>query len=81
MPSHFHPSALSDKVAPRRGPQITDFTVDTPDSKARASLIEPGPSRWRTKEFMLYGLIFAAVVPVMIYWPMRLSSRESIWYA
>jgi hypothetical protein len=38
------------------------------------------PSRWGTTEFKVYYLIFALVVPVMVYWPMRLSYGMSKQY-
>lgn len=74
-----------------RRPHITDFTISLDEvdgrtvgvdgsggARARASLgPEPGPPRWRTREFMLYGLVFVLVVPVLVYWPMRLSRRGS----
>jgi hypothetical protein len=75
IPSHTASPSVPERSG-RNGPQVTDFTVHTPDSKARPSVDEPGPSRWRSKEFTIYGVIFALVVPVMIYWPTRLSSRE-----
>lgn len=77
--------------AGQKRPNITDFTIslDEVDGRApgaegsagargRASLgREPGPPKWRTKVFMLYGLVFALVVPILVYWPMRLSQCES----
>jgi hypothetical protein len=77
MPSHSR-STGSPEDQPRSRLRLTDFTVTTPDSKARPSASEAQPSRWRSKEFIFYGLALVLVLPVMIYWPTRLSTRESI---
>jgi hypothetical protein len=61
----------------RSGP--TKFTVNIPESYSksssaqRSSDIKTKLSRWSSTEFKVYGLIFAAVVPVMIWVPIRLS--------
>lgn len=53
---------------------ITDLTINIPGSTRRAGADDPPPARWRTPEFMFYGLVFAIVVPMLIWWPIKLSS-------
>ncbi|EIW65751.1 hypothetical protein TREMEDRAFT_72521 [Tremella mesenterica DSM 1558] len=56
-------------------PSITNFTVGIPDSVSRPGHeLHTNPSRWRTKEFIFYAMMFVLVVPVMIWIPIRLSS-------
>ncbi|KAI0342742.1 MBOAT-domain-containing protein [Trametopsis cervina] len=55
---------------------ITRLTVEIPPSsnskgRERAS---SQPPRWKTLEFMVYGLVFGIVVPVMCWIPVQLSS-------
>ena len=71
IPSHTVPAA---RPAPTRK-AITDLTISIPGSQARPEA-PVQPSRWRTTEFKLYGLVFALVVPLMVLVPMRLSSGE-----
>ena len=61
---------------PSQKRSITDLTIDIPGSNARTD-VPVQPSRWRTTEFKFYGLVFALVVPLLYYWPMRLSSSAS----
>jgi hypothetical protein len=58
--------------------RITDLTVTIPGSKIQPSTnTRPlPPVRWRTPEFMFYWVAFAIVVPLLIYWPIRLSSSK-----
>lgn len=46
---------------------VLDTRLDPPqDEKKRLQAIQyAGPSRWKTKEFYLYGVIFAIAVPMM----------------
>lgn len=68
----------------RRGP--TKFTVNIPESypsqavqtQQQAQNVQGKPSRWNTLEFKIYGVVFAIVVPIMIWVPIRLSQREHI---
>ena len=53
---------------------VTDFTISIPGSKV--ALGEGSPPRWQTKEFKFYSAAFVLVVPLLVYWPMRLSSSE-----
>lgn len=58
---------------------ITDFTIRIPGSNRRivdGAAGEPGPSRWRSREFMGYYVAFAVVVPMMVRIPAKLSSSE-----
>jgi hypothetical protein len=76
MPIHSQ-SHSSDPDEPRKS-SITRLTVSIPNSGAKTTInARPAPpSRWRTPEFVFYGVAFVLVVPWLIYWPMRLSSRE-----
>lgn len=47
------------------------------NASARQPEREEAP-RWNSFEFKVYYVIFALVVPVMVYWPMRLSSGVSL---
>jgi hypothetical protein len=70
----------------RRG--ITQFTVHIPDANARSTTATASStdstagksgksaSRWSTVEFKIYGLVFAVVVPLMVWIPIRLSQGE-----
>lgn len=55
--------------------ELTDLTISVPGC-TRRSEDDPPPARWRTPEFIFYGIAFVIVVPLLIYWPMRLSLRE-----
>ena len=58
--------------------RLTDMTVRVDDSRpSGARALNAGPSRWRTSEFRFYALVFAVVVPVMVWVPVRLSLRSS----
>lgn len=78
IPSHRNVDpASSHATLEARKMAVTDFTIPIPGSIRPAAAIDPSPSRWRTKEFRFYYVVFALVVPVMIYWPVRLSQGES----
>jgi len=54
--------------------RIVKLTVDVPSShQPQAADTTP---RWKTPEFLFYYLVFAVVVPVMVWIPIALSSRE-----
>lgn len=79
MPTDVFPSH---RKTTKDGFWITDLTVDIPSShtapphtKGERNGVERAPSRWRTKEFMVYYVVFAVVVPWMVWVPVRLSSR------
>jgi hypothetical protein len=58
----------------RRG--ILRLTVDVPiTSSPKAGAARP-PPRWRTPEFLFYGVAFVVVVPAMVWKPIALSSGE-----
>jgi hypothetical protein len=57
----------------RRGGLIR-LTVDVPSSHAAGETRAP---RWRTFEFMVYYVVFIAVIPWMVYVPMQVSSSAS----
>ncbi|KAL7424005.1 glycerol transporter [Cryptotrichosporon argae] len=70
-------------LAPRPGPagrSITDLTVSIPTNSAP---VPPSTTRplWRTREFAFYYVVFALVVPLMVYVPVRLSSPTHPNYA
>lgn len=58
---------------------VTDLTIETPGN-ARRSTDEPPPPRWRTPEFIFYGVAFVVVVPILVYWPMKISSSGNANY-
>lgn len=58
---------------------VTDLTISTPGNVRRSS-DEPPPPRWRTPEFIFYAVVFVLVVPVLIYWPMKISSSTNFNY-
>lgn len=55
---------------------ISELTVEIPGSKRRDES-EPPPSRWHTTEFKIYIALFAIVVPMLVYSPMKLSSTSN----
>lgn len=60
---------------PDRRKGVAQLTVHIPEAAART----PPPasrSRWSTLEFRLYALVFAVVVPLMVWVPISLSSGE-----
>lgn len=76
MPTHQDKSGASSTAVDHSQPHkasITDFTITVPGSE-RKSTDEPPKPRWSTPEFYFYYLLFAIVVPIMIYIPIRLSS-------
>ncbi|KAL1732281.1 MBOAT, membrane-bound O-acyltransferase family-domain-containing protein [Schizophyllum commune] len=53
--------------------RLVDLTVDIPSSERRVPQEKLAPPRWRTKEFLVYYVVAACVLPLMAYIPMRLS--------
>ncbi|VDB87298.1 unnamed protein product [Peniophora sp. CBMAI 1063] len=73
--------SLQTPMTSRKG--ILRATVDVPAARADSSA-RRGPSRWRTPEFYVYYVVFAAAVPWMVWVPLRLSSTEHAnyhWFA
>jgi len=56
---------------------ITALTLQTPTSTAVGDAPSTKPSRWRTTEFLVYGVAAAVVIPYMVYVPINLSQRMS----
>lgn len=73
--------AAKSPIDKRSGP--TKFTVNIPESypsqvvtsSSNQGLPAKHP-RWSTLEFKIYGVVFAVVVPLMIWIPIRLSQCE-----
>jgi protein-cysteine N-palmitoyltransferase HHAT len=77
MPSDERPlSPLEiEGLANRKQPSwILKLTVDIPFSH-QPQAAETSP-RWRTPEFFFYYVIFIVVMPIMVWIPVTLSSRE-----
>ena len=55
-----------------KGRGILTLTVDVPASAPRSSETHP-PARWKTPEFLFYGVCFLIVVPLMVWKPVQLS--------
>ncbi|KAH8118197.1 MBOAT-domain-containing protein [Phellopilus nigrolimitatus] len=61
-----------DVTPKRRG--VLCLTVETPVASSFQRPVQARPPpRWRTPEFLFYGVVFAAVLPLMIWKPMVLS--------
>ncbi|CAG7855140.1 Putative membrane-bound O-acyltransferase C24H6.01c [Serendipita indica DSM 11827] len=54
---------------------LVSLTVQTPTSQQAPGTITrtPPPARWNTPEFIIYGVLFVIVFPMMVYSPMQLS--------
>jgi len=77
MPSNDHQlSPLEiEGLVNRKGPsRIVKLTVDIPSSHPPQTT-DTTP-RWKSPEFFFYYVVFAAVLPVMVWIPVALSSRE-----
>jgi hypothetical protein len=58
---------------------VVSLTVQTPTSSSfapRETQPPPPPSRWRTPEFLFYGVAFLIVVPYMVKVPYDISNGE-----
>ena len=80
---HYHSSNGRSRAGKEPGPSrrgILRLTVDVPLSNSpKAGLARP--PRWRTPEFFVYGVVFAVVVPLMIWKPVDLSrGMFLIWF-
>ena len=58
---------------------ITALTLQTPTSTAVGKAPSTKPSRWKTTEFLVYGVIAVVVIPYMVYVPITLSQRTSTY--
>ena len=81
MPSDLHPATTFEVDSPlessHRPKGITRLTVHIPTAYSEQVKAQHHPaSRWRTPEFIVYYVVFVCVLPVMIWIPYRLSSRE-----
>lgn len=65
---------------------ITKLTVNIPSTSSSAvgrgnsstsRELKTHPSRWKTPEFMFYGVAFLVVVPLMVWIPIQLSQSTS----
>ncbi|GAA5988430.1 hypothetical protein JCM5350_005309 [Sporobolomyces pararoseus] len=65
---------------------ITNLTVSIPSSSASSGSTSTSSSsstigsRWRTKEFYIYYLVFLVVVPQMVWSPIKISSNKNPLY-
>ena len=77
MPSDdrkLSPLGIEGLVNRKEPSRIVKLTVDIPSShQPRTADTVP---RWKTPEFFFYYVVFAVVVPVMVWIPVALSSRE-----
>ena len=65
-----------DTAAKRRG--ILCLTVETPTTSSFSKVVSARPpSRWKSPEFIFYGICFAIVVPILVWKPIELSSCTS----
>ncbi|KAG8784269.1 glycerol transporter [Serendipita sp. 397] len=57
---------------------LVSLTVQTPTSKQVPTSLTrpPTPPRWKTPEFLIYGLLFLIVFPFMVYSPIQASSES-----
>ena len=81
MPSDLRPTAafeLDSPTQPTYRPKgITRLTVDIPSSYNPERRAEKHPEpRWRTSEFIAYYVVFVVAIPLMVWIPNRLSTRE-----
>ncbi|PCH42536.1 MBOAT-domain-containing protein [Wolfiporia cocos MD-104 SS10] len=61
----------------RRRKGITKLTIDIPSSYRPHVEAEAHPlPHWKSLEFIIYGIIFCIVVPVMVWIPVQLSSSS-----
>ena len=77
MPSNDHqlsPLGLEGLVNRKEPSRIIKLTVDIPSSY-QPQTTDTIP-RWKTPEFFFYYVVFAVAVPVMVWIPVTLSSRE-----
>lgn len=73
------PKPLVVETGPPLHRGIVALTVETPTS-TRFARIDPTrpPSRWKNPEFIVYGIIFVVVVPIMVWVPVSLSQGACV---
>lgn len=77
MPSDdrpLSPPGLEGLAQVKRSSRLVKLTVDIPSSH-HAQTTDTAP-RWKTLEFFFYYVVFIMVVPIMVWIPITLSSRE-----
>jgi hypothetical protein len=77
MPSDdrpLSPLGIEGLVNRKQPSRIVNLTVDIPSSH-QPHTADTAP-RWKTPEFFFYYVMFIAVVPIMVWTPVALSSRE-----
>ena len=81
MPTDLRPTSNLELDSPPessyRPRGVTRLTVHIPSAYNPQVKAQPHPApRWRTPEFLVYYVVFVCVVPLMVWIPYRLSSRE-----
>ncbi|GJN93639.1 hypothetical protein Rhopal_006696-T1 [Rhodotorula paludigena] len=75
------PSSASRSLRSRRGPRITDLTVQVPAPAPSHAVQSAPPPRWRSREFVAYYCVFLVALPKM--WSLAVSAtspkREAYW--
>lgn len=66
------PLGIEEPVNRKRPSRIVKLTVDIPSSYQPQTTTP----RWKTPEFLFYYVVFIVVIPIMVWIPVRLSSRE-----
>lgn len=61
---------------PPKNAGIVHLTVDVPDASRRSRVSHEAP-KWRTLEFLIYGVVFCVAIPVMVWIPVSLSYSTS----
>ena len=77
MPSNdrqLSPLEIEGLANRKEASRIVKLTVDIPSSH-QPQTRETTP-RWKTPEFFFYYVVFIVVIPVMVWIPVALSSRE-----
>lgn len=77
MPSddrRLSPLGIEGLVNEKQPSRIVKLTVDVPSSH-QAQTAGTAP-RWKTPEFFFYYVVFVVVIPIMVWIPVTLSSRE-----
>ena len=68
------PLGIEGLVNEKQPSRIVKLTVDIPSShQPQTTGTTP---RWKTPEFFFYYVVFIVVVPIMVWIPVTLSSRE-----
>ncbi|KAI0636277.1 MBOAT-domain-containing protein [Trametes polyzona] len=83
MPTDLRPTAAFELDSPEQAPPnpkgLARLTVTIPSSyNPQVKAAQHPLPRWRTPEFMVYYVVFAVVVPVMVWIPYQLSSPSHL---